>query len=336
MAIKDRIVNDEIIDMGDYIIDMNSNKKDIRVVFMGTPDFAVPILNGLIDNYNVVLVVSQPDRKKDRKGNYLNTPIKEVALNNGIEVYQPISLKSDYSRIIEVVPDIIITCAYGQIVPNEVLNYPKYGSINVHGSLLPELRGGAPIHWAIIRGYTKTGITIMEMNSKMDAGDIIAQESIEISDDMILDELYDKMSFLGKKLLLDTLPSIIDGSYVGIKQDESKVTFGYNVRKEDTRIDFSKSSMEIRNLIRGLNSKPGAYCYLGDKRLKIYGVDILKDTNNKNYGEIVDLDKEGIVCVTGDKLIRIVDMAYEGKKRCLAKDFINGLKDIELIGKVLR
>ena len=305
-----------------------------RIVFMGTPNFAVPILKALIDNYNVVMVVCQPDRKKNRKGKLEIPPTKEVAITNGIEVFQPERIKDDYKPIIDAKPDLIITCAYGQIIPDEILNYPKIGCINVHGSLLPELRGGAPIHWAIIRGYQETGITIMDMSSKMDAGDIISQAKIKIEDNMTLDTLYEKMSYLGKDLLIKTLPSIINNNCKRIKQDESKVTFGFNIKKEDTKIDFSKSSINIKNLVRGLNSIPGAYCYLDNKRIKIYDVEILENNKNKEYGKIIRIDKDGIICTTKDKLIKIKELAVEGKKRCLASDYINGIKKEEIIGKV--
>lgn len=310
--------------------------KDIKVVFMGTPSFATPILESLIENYNVVMVVCQPDRKKDRKGNIEYPETKKLALERGIEVFQPLKLKSDYQKIIDVNPDIIITCAYGQIVPQAILDYPRYGCINVHGSLLPELRGGAPIHWAIIRGYKETGITIMDMSPEMDAGDIISQTKIKIDDDMILEELYQKMSHLGKNLLIETLPRIIDGSATRIKQDKSKVTYAYNVKKEEAKIDFSKSSKDIKNLVRGLNPIPAAYCYLDDKRLKIYEIEILQKYNSKNYGEIIKIEKDGLICTTKDNLIKIKDMAIEGKKRCKAKDYINGIKKEKLIGKVLK
>lgn len=306
----------------------------VKIVFMGTPKFAVPILEALIDKYDVLMVVSQPDRKKNRKGEVLYPATKEVAIKHGIRVFQPEKIRDNYQAIIDIKPDLIITCAYGQIIPDELLNYPKLGCINVHGSLLPELRGGAPIHWAIIRGYKETGITIMDMSSMMDAGDIISQASIDIDDDMILDTLYEKMSYLGRDLLMETLPSIIDGTCKRTKQDEDKVTFGFNVKKEDTKIDFSKKSIEIRNLVRGLNSIPGAYCYLDGKRVKIYDVEIDKSYKDNTYGKIIDIDKDSIIVVTGDNLIKIKDIAIEGKKRCLVKDFLNGVKKDDLIGKV--
>ena len=210
--------------------------KNLKVVFMGTPTFSVPILKTLIEMTNVLLVVSQPDREKDRKGNLLPTPIKQLAKENNIEVFQPSNIKKEYQKIIDTKPDIIITCAYGQIIPEELLKYPKYGCINVHGSLLPKLRGGAPIHHAIIDGEETTGITIMYMDKKMDSGDIISQREIIIEDNDNLDSLYEKMSYLGRDLLIDTLPSIVNGSNERIKQDQSKVTFGLNITKEEEKI----------------------------------------------------------------------------------------------------
>ena len=307
---------------------------NLRVVFMGTPLFAKRSLEKLIDNCNVVLVVCQADKKKDRKGNTLYLETKQLALENNIPVFQPECLKDDYQAIIDAKPDIIVTCAYGQFIPDVILQLPKYGCINVHGSLLPKLRGGAPIHWAIINGEDITGVTIMDMVLEMDAGDIISQRSIEIGENMILDELYDKMSFLGADLLIETLPSIIDGTASRVKQDASKVTFGFNVLKKDTSIDFNKSGSEIRNLVRGLNSVPGAYCFLENKRLKIYEVIVLEKYKGSNYGKIVRIDKDGIVCTCGDSLLKIVDLAVEGKKRCRASDYINGIDKNKILGKV--
>ena len=306
----------------------------LKVVFMGTPSFAVPVLEELIDKCNVLMVVCQPDRKKNRHGDVLYPETKKVAIEHNIETFQPVKLRKDYQKIIDANPDIIITCAYGQIVPDEILNFPKYGCINIHGSLLPELRGGAPIHWAIIRGYKETGITIMDMNSRMDAGDIITQASIKIDDDMTLEELYDKMSYLGRDLLMKVLPNIISGKVIRIVQDDNEATFAYNISKEDMKIDFSKKSKDIKNLVRGLCPVPGAYCYLDGKRIKIYEVDILDDNSNGKYGEIVKIDKDGIICNTSDKLIKIKDIAIEGKKRCKVYDYLNGVNKDKLVGKV--
>lgn len=310
--------------------------KDIKVVFMGTPTFAVPVLENLIKETNVILVVSQPDREKDRKGNILPTPTKKLAQENNIEVYQPTKIKEEYQKIISLNPDIVITCAYGQIIPEVILTQPKYGCINVHGSLLPKLRGGAPIHHAIINGDKKTGITIMYMEKQMDSGDIISQEELEILENDTLDIVYEKMSHLGANLLIKTLPSIINGTNQRIKQNESDVTFGYNITKEEEKIDFTKNSKDIHNRIRGLSSIPGAYCILEDKRLKVYQSEITNTKSNKNPGEIVKIDKTGIYISTNDFIIKLTDIKLEGKKRCLVKDFVNGIKIEDYLGKVLK
>jgi len=310
--------------------------KNLKVVFMGTPTFSVPVLQKLIESTNVVLVVSQPDREKDRKGNILPTQTKQVALENNIEVYQPIKIKEEYQKILDINPDIIITCAYGQIIPEQILNCPKYGCINVHGSLLPKLRGGAPIHHAIINGDKTTGITIMYMDKKMDSGDIISQESLTIEENDTLDEVYEKMSHLGADLLIKTLPSILEGTNNRIKQNESEVTFGYNITKEEEKIDFNQDIILVHNRIRGLSSVPGAYCFLEDKRLKVYKSIITNEKSNKEPGTIINIDKAGISVSTKDYVIKLIDIKLEGKKRCLVTEFVNGIKKEEYIGKVLK
>lgn len=315
---------------------MVKKMKNINVVFMGTPTFAVPILESLIKNYNVTLVVSQPDREKDRKGNLLATPTKALAKEYNIEVFQPTKIKEDYQKIIDKQPDIIITCAYGQIIPDELLNYPKYGAINVHGSLLPKLRGGAPIHWALINGEKETGITIMYMSSKMDAGDIISQRKIPILDSDNLDTLYPKLSNLGRDLLMDTLPDIINNKANSIKQNEEEVTYGLNIKKEEEKIDFNQNANIINNKIRGLSSKPGAYCYLDNKRLKILKASITDIPSQKEPGTIEKITKDSIMVATNDYLLALKDIQIEGKKRCLVSDYLNGINKEELINKKLK
>lgn len=302
---------------------------------MGTPSFALPILESLINEYNVVLVVCQPDKEMDRKGNIILPDTKKMAIEHNIEVFQPNKIKEDYQKILDHHPDLIITCAYGQIIPNEILNYPKYGCINVHGSLLPKLRGGAPIHWAIINGDKKTGITIMYMNAKMDEGDIISSKEVEISNEDTLDTLSKKLSYLGRDLLLETLPSIINGTNNRIKQDENLVTYGLNIKKEEEKINFNKKAVEINNLIRGLNSNPGAYCMLDNKRLKIYQIMILEEISNQKPGYISEVRNNGLVVNTLDNKILITDLKLEGKNRVDGKTFVNGIKKDKIIGKVL-
>lgn len=309
--------------------------KNINVVFMGTPLFAKESLDKLIKETNVLLVVCQPDRAKDKKGNVIYCPVKELAIKNNIEVYQPEKIKDNYKYIIDKKPDIIITCAYGQILPKELLEYPLYGSINVHGSLLPKLRGGAPIHHAIIDGYDKTGVTIMYMDSKMDSGDIISQREIDITLNDNLDSVYSKLSILGSDLLIETLPSIINKTNKRIKQDESKVTYGLNITKEEEIINFNDNAINVFNKIRGLSSIPGASSYLEGKRIKIYEVELTDKLINDVPGKIVDITKDSLVVSTKDYLIKIKDIKLEGKKRCKVREYLNGIHDkSSLIGKV--
>ena len=308
--------------------------KDIKVVFMGTPSFAVPILEALIEKTNVVMVVTKPDREKDRKGNIIYSPCKELALKNNIEIFQPIKIKEEYQKVLDANPDIIVTAAYGQIIPSVILDYPKYGCINVHGSLLPKLRGGAPVHHAIINGDKVAGVTIMYMDKKMDAGDIISQKSTPIHEDTTLDELYSRLSYLGRDLLMETLPSIIDGTNDRIKQNEEEVTFGYNITKEEEKINFNDNIDNIHNKIRGLSSIPGAYAIINNKRMKIYKSEKTNIKFNKEPGTIVDINSDGIYVTTLDYVIKLIDIKLEGKKRCLVKDFINGIKKEEYIGEV--
>ena len=306
----------------------------MKVIFMGTPDFAVPVLEGLIENYEVVLVVSQPDKRVGRRQELRNTPIKEVALKNNIPVFQPTKIREDYEEIINLNPDIIVTCAYGQIIPKVILDCPRLGCINVHASLLPKLRGGAPIHKAIIDGYKTTGITIMYMDVKMDNGDIISQKEIEITDSDNLESLHDKLSVLGKELLLETLPGIIEGTNTRTKQNEADVTFAYNITREEEHIDFNKTSREVFNLIRGLFPVPGSNAILFDNEMKIYESIINDKKYSGNPGEIVDVTKQGIVVKTGDGSITITRLKPFGKKMMDASSYVNGIGKDKLIGKV--
>lgn len=302
--------------------------KDKRVIFMGTPEFAVPILESLIENTNVILVVTQPDKEVGRKKEIKFSPIKEVALKNKIEIFQPIKIKNDYQKILDLKPDIIITCAYGQIIPDILLEAPKYKAINVHASLLPKLRGGAPIHKAIMNGFTETGITIMYMSGKMDAGDIIKQEKIIILDNDNVGTLNDKLSILGTKLLINTLPSIFNATNERITQNENEITFGYNITREEELIDFKKTAREVFNQIRGLYPWPTAYASLFDKEIKILECKIGDEQKGKP-GEIISANKNGINVMCADKEIIITKLKESGKKEMNAIDFINGKKELK-------
>lgn len=304
----------------------------MKVMFMGTPDFSVPVLEGLIKNYDVVCVVTQEDKPIGRGGKVKCTPVKQMALENDIYCFQPHRLKDSVDEIKRINPDIIITCAYGQILPPSILEIPKYGCINVHASLLPKLRGGAPIHHAIIDGYDETGVTIMYMAEGMDSGDIISQKKIKIEDDDTASSLHDKLSIIGRDLLLDTLPSIIDGTNDRTSQDESLVTYGYNISREDEKIDFNKSRKEVYNLIRGLNSFPGAYSVLDGKIIKIYSSRIGNDCTGK-CGEITKVYKDGFGVKVSDGEIIITSLKPSGKREMSARDFVNGMHE-DIVGKV--
>lgn len=304
---------------------------------MGTPDFCVPILEGLIANYDVLAVVSQPDKKVGRHQILTSTPAKEVALKHNILVLQPNNIKKDYDSILELKPDIIITCAYGQIIPKELLEFPRYGCINVHASLLPKYRGGAPIHRAIIDGCNKTGITIMYMAEGMDSGDIISQRETIIESSDNLESLHDRLSIMGKDLLLETLPSIISGTNERVSQDLKKVSYAYNIKREEEHIDFNKKSLDIFNLIRGLSPVPGSYSLFDDKEMKVYSARIGDvDTAQFVPGKVINVYKDGIGVATKDKEIIFTDVKLSGKKRMSAGSFINGFGKDKLLGKVFK
>lgn len=308
--------------------------KDLKVIFMGTPEFCVPILEALIINCNVIAVVTQPDKEVGRKKEIVFSPIKTLALKHDIKVLQPVKIKEEYSEITNLNPDIIITCAYGQIVPEIVLKTPKYGCINVHASLLPKLRGGAPIHKAIIYGYKKTGITIMYMDKGMDTGDMISKVEVDILDTDTAETLHDKLQNVSVPLLINTLPSIINGTNKREKQNDDEATYAYNVSREEEHVDFNKTSKEIFNQIRGLNSWPGAYAILDDKNIKLWASKINDKTYDSKPGTIVNLDKNGMEVVTKDSSILITELQVPGKKKMDIKDFINGNKKEDYLNKI--
>ena len=310
-------------------------KKELRIVFMGTPEFSVPILESLINNYKVKAVITQPDKQVGRSGKIVFPPVKKKALENDILVIQLDNIKEQYQEIIELDPDLIVTCAYGQILPKELLDYPKLGCINVHASLLPKLRGGAPIHRAIMEGYSKSGVTIMYMAPGMDDGDMISKKEVEITDIDTASTLHDKLSKLGSELLIEPLPSIINGTNERIPQDSNEVTYAPIIKPVDEKIDFSKTTRQIYNQIRGLNSFPGAYFMLDGKRFKVWESIIIDEYFQGSLdGEIVKIYKEGIGVKTHNGVIVLTVIQPEGKSRMNAKDYLNGLKE-SLIGKII-
>jgi len=302
----------------------------MNIIFMGTPDFSVKILEEVHKKYGVVLVVTQPDKFVGRKKDLTFSPVKNKALELGIKLFQPINIKDDYNPILDEKPDLIITSAYGQIIPNEVIYLPRLGSINVHGSLLPLLRGGAPIQRAIQRGHLETGITIMYMAYKMDSGDIISQQSIPILPSDTSGTLFSKLSELGKNLLMDTFPSLIEGTNKRIKQDVNKVTYAYNLKREEERINWNLTIKEIYNHVRAFSPSPSCYTTIDNKQLKIHEVEIFECGNfeknhlNQRNGTIVKIFKDsiGVKCING--IIKINEIQLAGKVKQDVSTFMNG------------
>lgn len=299
-----------------------------KIVFMGTPDFSVPVLKQIIqDGYEVIGVVTQPDRPVGRKKVMTPPPVKVEAERQGIPVYQPEKIREqeDLDQIVALKPDLIITAAFGQILPKELLDAPKFGCINVHASLLPELRGGAPIHYSIIQGKKRTGITIMYMAEKLDAGDILTQVEVEITEEDTVGTLHDKLSKAGSELLSQTLPKLLNGELMPIPQNDEEATFASNIKREQERIDWSKTGEEIYNHVRGLNPWPVAYTTLNGTVLKIWGTVKVKPVSNQSPGTIIKLEENGLVISTGnDTGIKITELQPAGKKKMDASQFLRG------------
>ncbi len=311
----------------------------MKIVFMGTPDFSVPILRQLIeDGYEVVACVTQPDRPKGRKRELTPPPVKVEALNNGIDVIQPEKLKNEkeLERIFSYSPDLIVTAAFGQILPKVLLDFPKFGCVNVHASLLPKYRGGAPIHQSIIDGQTETGITIMYMVEKLDAGDILTQTIVPIEESDHVGTLHNKLSVAGAKLLSKTIPALINGELTPIQQNEDEATFASNITRDKEKIDWKKDGDAIYNQIRGLHPWPVAYTSLDNKIIKIWwGV---KQQTNKVQppGTIIDIVEDGIIIATGSNIaIKITELQPAGKKRMSAEQFLHGIGAQIEIGMML-
>ena len=307
-----------------------------KIIFMGTPDFSTKVLEMLIAEHDVIAVVTQPDRPVGRKKILTPPPVKKVAVEHEIPVYQPEKLNnsSELEELLSLDADIIVTAAFGQLLPESLLKAPRLGAINVHASLLPKYRGGAPIHQAIIDGEKETGITIMYMVKKLDAGNIISQKAIRIDDSDNVGTMHDKLSFLGAELLKDTLPCIIDGTNDSIPQDDTKATFASNISREDERIDWQQSAQAIHNHIRGLSPWPVAYTTMDDKNLKLFDAHIVTDKKAKP-GVIIETTKKELIIGTGSNdAIALTEIQFAGKKRMQVVNYLSGVQDT-LVGKQL-
>ncbi|MTI69936.1 MAG: methionyl-tRNA formyltransferase [Firmicutes bacterium] len=298
----------------------------MNIVFMGTPDFAVPTLNSIYKKgYNVSLVVTQPDRKKGRGKKLTPTPVKQKALDFGIEVFQPenINVEENIEKIKKYNPDVIVVVAYGQILRKDILDIPKKGCINVHASLLPSYRGAAPINWVVINGEDKTGVTTMYMEEGLDTGDMILKEEIAIKENDTAGVIHDKLMDLGANLLIKTLDIIDKGEVKRTPQDDVNSSYAPMMDKELGKIDWNKPKRSIKNLVRGTNPWPCAFTYYNGKKMKIHRVEIGSEMKGTN-GEIIKVNDEGIYVSVKDGSIIIKKIQFPGKRPMEVKDYLRG------------
>ena len=312
-----------------------------RILFMGTPAFSVPILEGLIKSgYEIAAVVTQPDRPVGRKKIITPTPVKEAALKHDLLVLQPekISGSPELQTMIELKPDVIVTAAFGQFLPEKLLQVPTHGAINVHASLLPKYRGGAPVHYSIIYGEKETGVTIMEMIKKMDAGGIYAQESLPITKQDDVGTMFEKLSQLGRQLLIDTLPEILNGNLQPMPQDEDKVTFSPNITREQEAIDWQKTATEIDQQVRGMRPWPIAFTTYEGTRWKIWSVEVLPtEITEEAPGTIIKKEKKQLWIACGNNtVLAIKELQPAGKGKQLIHEFLNGSGQHVAVGQQVK
>ncbi|MBU0278510.1 methionyl-tRNA formyltransferase [Gemella sp. zg-1178] len=307
--------------------------KNKKIVFMGTPNFSVPILKMLINDFGVNLVITQPDKKIGRKKILTPSPVKVLAEEHNIKVLQPINISHDeevFNELKLLNPDIIITAAYGQLIPEKILNLPEYKCVNVHGSLLPELRGGAPIQYSILKDFKETGVTIMYMEKSLDSGDMISKASFPILDSDNYQSVHDKMSLLGRDLLKETLPNIFSKNINPVKQDHSQATFAPNISRKDEQINWNENARTIFNKIRAFDPAPGAFTYLDKDIFKIWKAQEVFDieNNDKSVGTIIKQENNALFIKCGDNtVLKLLEVQMSGKKRVDIKSFLSNKKD---------
>lgn len=304
---------------------------NMNVIFMGTPDFAVPVLNALLDSdeHSVKAVVTQPDKARGRSGKLVFTPVKEVAVAHDIPVYTPERVRDAafVETLREIACDVIVVVAFGQILSKEILEMPQYGCINVHASLLPRWRGAAPIQWAILTGDEKTGVTTMQMDEGVDTGDILLKKEIDIDPEETGESLFDKLSQLGGPLLLETLSQIGKGTLVPEKQNDDESCHAKMLTKDLGKLDFSEDARKLERYVRGLNSWPSAYTYFRGKMMKIWKAAVIDRNTDFPCGAVTGVEKDGFCIQTGDGLLKVLEVQLEGKKRMKCEDFLRG-KDV--------
>lgn len=296
----------------------------MRIVFLGTPQFAVPSLKAMREKHEVVAVVCQPDRERDRKGRVIDGAVKRAALEAGLPVYQFEHIKTEGVEILKSLrPDIMVTCAYGQILSKEILDIAPLGVINVHGSLLPKLRGAAPIQRALMNGEQKTGVTIMKTDVGMDSGDILYAKELPIDNDDYVQDLFEKLSLLGAEALVSAIDDYAGGKIRPICQDTSMVTYAPMIKKEEAILDFSKSANELRSVIRGIGY---GTCVFGGETVKIYKANAISYNGAAECGEVAEVRKSKLVVACGKGALELLELQMSGKKRLKIIDFLNGVR----------
>ena len=297
----------------------------MRVIFMGTTEFSCVVLNQLLeDGYNVVGVVTQPDRPFGRKRVLKASAVKEMALAHNIEVVQPVNIRKEMDLVLDLEPDLIVTCAYGQIVPKAILDYPKYKNLNVHASLLPKYRGGAPIHKSIINGDSETGVTLMLMDVGMDSGEMISKRSVDIAFDDTFGDVEAKLMEVSKDLLHSDLPKYLDKTLLPVKQDESEVTHAYAITREEEYISFKKPGVDVYNHIRGLVPWPVGYGVLDDVNIKLHGAKFVEKNHSYEFGLVLDVNQDGVDVAVDGGIITLTKVQPSGKPVLKMVDVVNG------------
>ena len=304
-------------------------KKELNLLFMGTPEISAYVFEQMIlDGYHFVGLVAQPDHPVGRKGIIEKVPTKVIAEKYNIPVFQPIKIRKDFSFIDNLKVDLVITLAYGQIVPQGFLDIPRFGCLNLHGSLLPKLRGASPVQTALINNEKVTGVTLMEMVAAMDAGRMYGKKEVIIEEDDNATSLFKKISEAAKDLVLELLPKYVNGELEGVPQDENEATFCSLIKPEQEKLDLSKDILEVYGYIRGLSDEPGAYLYLDNQKLKIFKAKIANDLVTAEVGTIVQADKRGLLLQCQNGQLAILELQKEGKKRMDYKAFINGNQNL--------
>ena len=301
------------------------DKKELRLIFMGTPDISAKVFEAMIlDGYQFVGLIAQPDRPIGRKGELEKVPTKKVAEKYNIPIFQPVKIRAEYEFVKDLKPDLIITLAYGQIVPQGLLDIPQYGCLNLHSSLLPKYRGAAPIQYALINGDKVTGMTLMEMVKAMDAGRMYAKEEVVIDEEDNCTSLFNKMGEAATRLVLKSIPLYIDGKLKGEEQDDSLVSFCPTIKPEEEKLDLSNDVNRINGWIKALSDHPGAYFLLDGKKLKVFKAKVLNNEETAEVGTIIQADKRGLVVQLKGGQLSLLELQKEGKNRMDYKSFLNG------------